>query len=262
MYTELRDLMIYASKKAGSVLLKYFSRRDLGIIQKSINADLVTNADKEAQDILLDIFSREYPNIPIVAEEKENIKQETAFFIDPLDGTLNFVHGFPFFAVSIGYWENGSPKIGVVYNPVSDELFWAIEKKGAYLGNVRLSVSPVSSIEESLIVTGWPYDRSSINMVIRNVKDVLSKAQEIRSLGSAALECSYVAKGVFDGYWEWGLASWDLAAGVLIAKESGAKVSGKGGEDFSLEKGNIVVSTPSIHKDLLLLLSLGEQHEI
>ncbi len=262
MYTELKGLMIYASKKAGSVLLKHFKDRDFGVSQKSINADLVTNVDKEAQEVLLDIFSKKYSDIPIVAEEKDNIKQETALYIDPLDGTLNFVHGFPFFAVSIGYWEEGKPKVGVVYNPVTSELFWAIEGEGAYLENMKLSVSSVSSIEESLIVTGWPYDRSDIDTVIKNVKDVLNKAQEIRSLGSAALECAYVAKGAFDGYWEWSLASWDLAAGVLIAKEAGAKVSGKNGEEFSLEKGDIVVSTPSIHEDLLLLLSVGEYNEI
>ncbi len=258
MYTELKDLMIEASKEAGKVLKDYFEKRKFSVTKKSMNADFVTDADKKAQETIITLLSKGFPEIPIVAEEKENTIQETAFYIDPLDGTLNFIHGFPMFAVSIGYWENGESKIGVVYNPVYEETYWAIQGRGAYLNEEKIRVSSTSSLEESILATGWPYDRSELPIVIKNVENALKKAQEVRSLGSAALECCYVARGSFDGYWERGLSSWDLAGGVVILKEAGAMISGIGGVPFSLERGDIICAAPSIYKEFVSIIDPGE----
>ncbi len=258
MYTKLKDTMIQAAKKAGRELEEYFKTKKFEVTQKSMNADLVTEVDKKAQDIIIEILSDKFPKIPIVAEEKENMEVDTAFYVDPLDGTLNFVHGFGVFSVSIGYWEHGLPKIGVVYNPISKELFWAIKGEGAYLNNKKIYVSNTSSLKEGLLVTGWPYNRDYLPKVVESVKKALNNAQEIRSLGSSALECCYVAKGAFDGYWEWGLSPWDLAAGIVILQEAGAIVTDIEGGNFSLSKGDILCTTPSLHKDLLSMLKMGE----
>ena len=258
MYTKLKDIMIEAAKRAGAELKEYFKTREFKVTQKSMNADLVTEVDKRAQDIIIKILSDKFPKIPIIAEEKKNIEADTAFYVDPLDGTLNFVHGFGMFAVSIGYWEDNIPKIGVVYNPISKELFWAIKGEGAYLNNKKIHVSDISSLRESMLITGWPYDRSYLPKVIKSVEKALNNAQEIRSFGSSALECCYVAEGTFDGYWEWGLSPWDLAAGIVILQEAGAIVTDIEGADFSLSKGDILCATPGLHKELLAMFKVGK----
>ncbi len=258
MYIRLKDIMIRAAEEAGAILRDYFSTQDFRITQKSMNADLVTEVDKKVQDIVIGVLSGEFPDIPIVAEEKENKKEATAFYVDPLDGTLNFAHGFPVFSVSIGYWENNEPKVGVVYNPISHEMYWAVDGEGAYLNNMKISVSSTSSLKNALLATGWPYNRESIALVVEYVKNALNSAQEVRSLGSAALECCYVARGALDGYWEWGLCPWDLAAGVVILKEAGATVTGIEGDEFSLDRGDIVCANPHIHEELLSMLKSGD----
>ncbi len=255
VYTELKEIMVRAARAGGDILKKYFGTKDFRIEKKSMGADFVTDVDKKAQDAIIKIFSESVPHIPIIAEEKENVIEKNAFYVDPLDGTLNFIHGFPMIAVSIGYWENDKPTIGVVYNPLQNEMYWAIRGEGAYLNGRRISVSSTTSISKSILATGWPYDRSTLEDVVESVKNALKEAQEIRSLGSAALECCHVAQGIFDGYWEWGLSSWDLSAGVVILLEAGAIVTDRKGREFSLEKGEIVCATPAIHGALLSIIN-------
>lgn len=254
MYIKIKDICIEAVKSGGEILIEYYYNRNFLVKEKSMRADFVTTVDKKVQEVIVEIISKHFPHVNIVAEEKDNVSSNSAFYIDPLDGTLNFIHKFPVFAISIGYWENGDPKVGVVYNPITGELYWAVEGRGAYLNGEKINVSKVDSLGKSLLVTGWPYNRNLLDKVLKDVEGSLKKSQEIRSLGSAALECCYVARGFFDGYWEWALSSWDLAAGVLIAKEAGAKVSGIDGREFILEEGNIILSNPFIHDELVLML--------
>ena len=251
------ETMISVAFRSGDILRKYFENYNYSISQKTSSSDLVTTADTESQKVIATTLSSRYPEIVIVGEEGAKIeKQAKVFYVDPLDGTLNFVHKIPFFAVSIGYWEDGEASIGVVFDPVRRDLFYAKKGEGAFLNGKRIKVSFPKSLGNALFVTGWPYDKDKHHKAVEDVKSVLN-FNEVRVLGSAALELCYIAMGILDGYWEYSLSPWDLAAGVLIAKEAGAIISTPSGEKFDLFKGDILAIAPSLFQEFIALIKKG-----
>jgi myo-inositol-1(or 4)-monophosphatase len=251
------ETMITIGFRSGDILREYFENHNYSISQKTSSFDLVTTADKESQKIIVCALSSRHPGIAVIGEEGAKIeKHAKVFYVDPLDGTLNFVHKIPFFAVSIGYWENGEALIGVVFDPIRKNLFYAKKGEGAFLNRKRIKVSSPKSLGNALLVTGWPYNKDRHHEAVRDVKSVLNFT-EVRALGSAALELCYIATGTLDGYWEYSLSPWDLAAGVLIAKEAGAVISTPSGEEFDLFKGDILAIAPSLFQEFIALIKKG-----
>jgi len=258
MSHSILETMITVAFRSGDILRKYFENNNYSISQKTNSFNLVTTADKESQKVIIATLSSCYPEIAIIGEEGAKIEKHTkVFYVDPLDGTLNFVHKIPFFAVSIGYWEDGKALIGVVFDPIRKDLFYAKKGEGAFLNGKRIKVSSPKSLGDALLVTGWPYNKDKHHNAVEDVKSVLNFT-EVRILGSAALELCYIATGILDGYWEYSLSPWDLAAGVLIAKEAGAIISTPSGEEFDLFKGDILAIAPSLYQEFIELIKKGE----
>ena len=214
--------------------------------------DLVTEADHASEAFLLGEIKAAFPGSHILAEESGNIQgsNEDLWYIDPLDGTVNYAHHIPIFCVAIGFSTNGVMTLGAVYDPMRDELFMAEKGKGATLNGKPIHVSNTTELEKSLLVTGFPYD--TWNTELDNFKyfeRLAKKTQGVRRLGSAALDACYVAAGRFDGFWEYKLKPWDVAAGGLIAAEAGAKVTAiDGREDFLSAPLSILATTPGIYE--------------
>ena len=224
--------------------------------------NIVTDVDLACQERLMALIARRFPGDGIISEEKENALEGggNRWIIDPIDGTTNYAHGYPFFCVSVAYEIAGSIVCGVVYNPVFDELFFAEAGKGSYLNGRRLEVSPTGILKQSLLVTGFPYDvaTSSMNNIDHFVS-FLHEAQAVRRDGSAALNLSYVAAGRFEGFWELKLSPWDTAAGVLILTEAGGVVTDFAGRPFSIYGGQIVASNGRVHEAMLRVLKEGRK---
>lgn len=249
---QAQKILIDCALAGGQFLKSRFLASGIDIRTKSSAADLVTEVDLQAQKIITEKLSRALPGVPIVGEEgKTGTPAGEVIYLDPIDGTLNFVHGFNKFSVSIGYWNQDQPLAGVVYNPIDESLFHAAKGQGAFKNGKRIRVSKINSLNRSLLSTGWPYDKSQITSVLKTIARALEHAQEIRTFGSSSLSMCYLAEGVFEGFWEWDLQPWDLAAGVIIALESGATITGLAGERFQLSRGAIVASNGHIHKEML-----------
>jgi myo-inositol-1(or 4)-monophosphatase len=258
---ETQKILIDCALAGGQFLKKRFLAGGISMRTKSSAADLVTEVDLQAQKIITEKLARALPSVQIVGEEgRAGTPSGEVIYLDPIDGTLNFVHGFNKFSVSIGYWNQDKPVAGVVYNPIDDELFHAAEGMGAFKNGKRIHVSKVRSLRRSLISTGWPYDKSQIKPALKKIARALEHAQEIRTFGSSSLSMCYLAEGIFEGFWEWDLKPWDLAAGVIIALEAGAKITALDGKRFQLSQGAIVASNGHIHTQMLnriLTLSAG-----
>ena len=224
-------------------------------------ANLVTETDKLAEKIIIDIILKNFPNHSILAEEsfgkeKYRAKSPYRWIVDPVDGTTNFAHGLPIAAVSIGFEDHGIMTLGGVWNPFLKEFFWAERKKGAFLNEKRIHVSKTSTLESALLVTGFPYDRAKrARHYLKIVEAFLSKSHGIRRLGSASLDMCYVACGRFDGYWESKLMPWDQAAGFLIAQEAGATCTDFHGKPFNIDKRETLVTNGRIHKAMIKKLA-------
>ncbi len=217
--------------------------------------DLVTDADKAAEDFLVSTISKAFPNHAILAEEGGKIGNPNADFlwiIDPLDGTTNYAHSFPYFSVSIALLEEETPIAGVVYNPITDEMFSASYGKGAWLNDQIIRVSQIKNIKASLLCTGFPYNMNQTNNNIEQYAKLVTKSQGVLRLGSAALDLCHVACGRLDGFWEFHLNPWDIAAGALIVTEAGGTVSGINSSIFNMDKGEILASNGLIHKEMLV----------
>jgi myo-inositol-1(or 4)-monophosphatase len=220
--------------------------------------DIVTEVDMKCQERIMEMIGSRYPDDLIISEEKENTFHGTGnrWIIDPVDGTTNYAHGYPFFCTSIAYERDEKVVCGVVYNPIFDELFFARSGSGSYLNGNPIAVSDVDQMRQALVVTGFPYDvRTNPENNIDHFTAVLHRAQAVRRDGSAALNLCYVAAGRFDGYWELKLNAWDTAAGVLIAQEAGGKVTAFDGTPFDIYKGRVVASNGLIHEQMLSTLS-------
>jgi myo-inositol-1(or 4)-monophosphatase len=248
------DFLIDISQQAGAYLLSQ-AGKDLFIEHKG-RIDLVTHADKASQKMIIKSIEKRFPDHAIIAEEGYNKsgKEGFAWYIDPIDGTTNFVHGVPMFCVSIALYKETTPLIGVCYNPATQETFYAEKGKGSFLNGKRILVSATGNLINALVATGFPYKSENMKKVIDCFFNVLSEVQGIRRFGSAALDLCHVACGRFDAFWEMELKPWDMAAGVLILEEAGGKVTCMEGTVFDLNSGNIAASNKIIHNNFLQLL--------
>jgi myo-inositol-1(or 4)-monophosphatase len=256
--SDIADGLVHAAREAGSIVRDRFRSVGMAVATKSSCADLVTEVDVAAQERIIDLLSSRFPGIGIVGEEREDGRRPSeAFYVDPIDGTLNYAHGLGPCAVSIGYWIGGQPMAGVVYNPLQEDLFLGIRGRGASRNGKRIVVSSASSLNQCLLATGWPYAKEDHPRVLRALAPVLAMAQEVRVLGSASLALCYVADGVLDGFWEWGLMPWDMAAGAVVALEAGAMITAPDGGLFHLEGGAVAVTNGRVHDALLKCLRLN-----
>lgn len=252
MYDKQVNIARLAAEEAGKCLIRRFGKTNQ--ISKKGEIDLVTEADLQSEKRILDIIGGSFPDDSILAEEtgkQENIKEHT-WIIDPLDGTTNFAHGFPFFAVSIALQVKGEIVLGIVYNPCLKEHFEAVKGQGSSLNGKAIKVSENRELDSSLLATGFPYSiREDSEQVIGLLKKILVKAQGVRRAGAAAIDMCYVAAGRLDGFWEQGLKPWDTAAGSLIVQEAGGKISDYSGEPYNPFQNNIVASNPLIFDELV-----------
>jgi len=225
--------------------------------------DPVTETDLQAQEMIIALIRQHFPDHGFLAEEtmgKENVEQpplavSARWIIDPLDGTVNFAHGFPMFCVSIAFEAEGQVEYGVVYDPLRDELFEARRGGGAFLNGRPIRVSKTKQLDRALLATGFPYDiRERLPETMARLGRLLGVAQGVRRAGSAALDMCYVACGRFDGFWEENLKPWDTAAGLLIIEEAGGKITNFSGGDYDIFSPNIVVSNKILHDRLTALL--------
>lgn len=256
---QARELAERAVRAAGIVL-----RDKLGgalEISHKGTVDLVTDADRSAEETIVSLVRQSYPEHDILAEEQDYGRRESAcrWIVDPLDGTTNFAHGFPWFAVSIALEVQGEVVCGVVYQPCSDELYSAVKGEGAFLNNRPLQVSTVNSLDQALLATGFPYDRKSSE--INNYDHFIhfqQAAQACRRPGVASLDLASVAAGRFDGYWEMKLKPWDVAAGLLLVLEAGGQVTDFDGSKADFYAPRILASNGRLHSGMQEILSLGK----
>ena len=219
--------------------------------------DLVTDYDRRAERVLLEGIARRFPDHAVLAEESglspaRGGAAAVRWIVDPLDGTTNFAHNYPFFCVSIAAEVEGSLQAAAVYDPVRDELFSASAGAGATLNGAPLGVSDIARVEDALLVTGFPYDvREHPEASLPRFAAFLMRAQGIRRDGSAALNLCYLAAGRFDGFWEQQLSAWDIAAGTLLIREAGGRVTDYDGRDIGIEHTAVVAGNPAIHRWLL-----------
>jgi myo-inositol-1(or 4)-monophosphatase len=255
--SEELQFAVRTAKSAGRILMAGFEK-GVRVEHKSGEIDLVTEFDRRSDAYILGKIQKNFPGHRILAEESGRTGEGDCplWIVDPLDGTTNFAHGMPIFAVSIALWEGGRTRLGVVYDPTRKECFWAERGKGAYLGGRRLRVSKAAELRDSLLVTGFPYDAwSNPNNNLENYARFAVRTRGVRRLGSAALDLAYLAAGRFDGYWELRLGQWDVAAGGLIAEEAGARVTAIDGESpYLSESPSLIAANPGLHAKILAVL--------
>ena len=247
------NIAIRAARSAGALIVRQMERVDsLNITAKGRN-DFVTEVDQRAEQIIIDTIHKAYPDHGILAEESgEQGGGEIIWIIDPLDGTTNFLHNFPHFAISIAVQHKSQTTQAVVFDPVRQELFTASRGEGAQLDNYRIRVSRKSDLDSALLGTGFPFrEMSNLDLYISTLRALLPNCAGIRRAGSAALDLAYVAAGRLDGFWEFGLRRWDIAAGALLIHEAGGFVSDPAGGESYLESGDIIAGNPKIAKKML-----------
>ena len=252
------NLITKACMKASKSLIRDFGELENLQVSTKAPGDFVTSADKRTEKILIDEFQKAYPDHGIITEETGIINKSNKtnrWIIDPIDGTMNFLNGIPQFAISIGYEENQEIKCGVIFNPITNEMFCAEKGNGAYLNNSRIRVSKKKKIENSLVVTGGPKQGSKIkDKIFGEYINISKKVSNVRKFGSAALDMAYVACGRFDGYWQRELNYWDVAAGIVIVKEAGGYVDFFDENNNSELKKNVIATNSIIHNELRELI--------
>src|SRR5580693_5097274 len=244
---EFLEVALEAAREAGTVLLSEHSRPQK--ISYKGEVDLVTETDKRSEAIVVGRLRREFPDHRIVAEEGSSgavAASRYEWHVDPLDGTTNFAHGYPCFAVSIGLLEDGKPLVGVVFNPVSDELFSAVRGEGAFLNQKPIHVSDIKKLATSLVATGFPTHKRGENVNIHYYWQFTLRSHGVRRDGSAALDLCSVACGRFDAFWEFNLNSWDTAAGILLVQEAGGTVTDLAGQPYQVGGPDMLASNGRI----------------
>src|SRR5512145_2819329 len=251
---------VKAARKAGSIINRASLDVDLVKVASKGRSDFVTEVDRAAEQAIVDILLKAYPDHAILAEESgASGESEYTWIIDPLDGTTNFIHGFPQYAVSIALRHSDHITQAVVYDPTRNELFTATRGRGAFMNERRIRVSRRTRLSECLIGTGFPFRSfEHLDEYVRMFRSVTEHPAAIRRPGAAALDLAYVAAGRLDGFWEIGLSPWDMAAGSLLILEAGGLVSDFKGEPAFLEEGRIVCGAPKIFPQLLALV--GNAH--
>ena len=247
---------IRAARNAGNIITRYVDRIDSLKIGTKQHNDFVSEVDRLSEQEIIETLKKAYPDHAILAEEsgthnqQEDEKQAT-WIIDPLDGTTNFLHGFPQFAISIAMKQGGHLQVAVIYDPMRQELFTGVRGAGVRLNDRRIRMNPNTKLDGSLIATGFPYYRYDyLDQYMAILRDVITRTAGVRRPGSAALDLAYTAAGRFDGFWEFNLQAWDIAAGSLIVQEAGGMVSDfEAGQNY-LQSGNIVCGSPRVHQEL------------
>jgi myo-inositol-1(or 4)-monophosphatase len=261
LYTVLRERVMHplvniavgAARRAGELIVRNLDRAGGVTVSEKSRNDFVTEIDRAAEQLVIETIHKAYPDHGILAEESgRHGGDEYVWIIDPLDGTTNFLHGFPQFAVSIACQHRGRVEAGVIFDPLRSELFTASRGAGAQLENRRLRVSGQRSIDGSLIGTGFPYRANMrwLKPYLAMLEQVMQRAAGVRRPGSAALDLAYVAAGRLDGFWELGLAPWDTAAGNLMITEAGGRIGTLAGNPY-LDGGNLIAGNPRIFTALV-----------
>jgi len=256
------NIAVRAARRAGTIITRSLHRLDEIQVDRKGHQDFVTQIDREAEAAIIDTLLTAYPDHAILAEESgaRGSNKEFEWIIDPLDGTTNFIHGYPQFAVSIALKVNNALDQAVIYDPTRDELFTASKGVGAQLDNRKIRVSRCRKIEHSLLATGFPVrDATLLQKYLPSLNAFLPIASGVRRAGAASLDLAYVACGRVDGYWEYGLQPWDMAAGALIVQEAGGIVSTPERNDDFLDRGNIIAATPAIHDMMSLTISNAQR---
>ena len=252
------NIAVKAARRAGSIINRAaLDRTQLEIRSKRAN-DFVTQVDKAAEQAIIGVIHTAYPDHSILAEESGDTpgaRAEYRWVIDPLDGTTNYIHGFPQYCVSIALEHRGVPTHGVVYDPGKNELFTASRGRGAFLDDRRMRVSKCTRLQDALVGTGFPYKEvSRLDIYMRQLRTMMTSSAGVRRAGAAALDLAYVAAGRLDAFWEMGLSRWDMAAGALLIQEAGGMTADlQGGADF-LDRGEIAAATPKVLPELLAAL--------
>ncbi|HEY4998160.1 MAG TPA: inositol monophosphatase family protein [Usitatibacter sp.] len=248
---------VKAARKAGSIITRASSDLDRLTVRSKHRNDFVSEVDHAAEEAIIAVLREAYPSHGILAEESgaSDIKAEYVWVIDPLDGTTNFLHGFPQYCVSIGLLHKGTPQQAVVFDPNRNELFTATRGVGAYLNDRRIRVSKTDRIEKALMGTGFPFrEVSHLDDYLRMFRNMTLSCSGIRRPGAAALDLAWVAAGRIDGFWEIGLSPWDIAAGALLVREAGGLIGDLDGEDGFIESGRVVASNGKIFSSILQVL--------
>lgn len=252
------NIAIRAARNAGKVIVKgYENLESVEVEEKSLN-DYVSSVDKEAELAIIGTLRKSYPDHSIIAEESgidNGADTDHQWIIDPLDGTSNFIHGIPHFAVSIALKIKGRTEVGVVFDPIRNELFSAVRGQSAQINGYRTRTSTVPKLAGTLLATGFPFKQKyNLETYLNIFQDFFKDVADMRRGGSAALDLAYVAAGRMDGFWEFGLKPWDIAAGELILKESGAMMTDfNGGNDY-FKSGDVVAANPKLLKEMLTVI--------
>jgi myo-inositol-1(or 4)-monophosphatase len=248
---EIENVALRAARAAGRIHLRWLHKTKAVI--KSNSLDLVTQADKESEDAIIKLIRRAFPDHAILAEESgaSANTSEHRWIIDPLDGTTNFAHGFPAFCVSIAYEHRGRVQFGLVFDALHKDMFTARRGKGATLNGKPMRVSKAKTLATSLVATGFPYDRRERRrFYLCFWEDMMTRVEGVRRAGSAALDLASVASGRLDGFWEFGLKAWDVAAGSLLVKEAGGTITNMDGTPLELAGAQILASNGKLHREM------------
>ena len=254
----LLNVMIKAARKAGRTLKRDFGEIEQLQVSLKGPANFVTAADRRAEEILREELDLARPGYGFVGEEggrREGSDKTHTWIVDPLDGTMNFLHGIPHFAISLALEREGTIVAGVVYNPATDDLFSAERGKGAFLNDHRLRVAARSRLADAVIACGLPHpSRGDAAIEVRNTASVQERVAGLRRFGAASLDLAWVAAGRFDGYWERNLSPWDIAAGIALVREAGGYATDLAGDEAPFVTGNIVAGNEAIHRELMRVL--------
>jgi myo-inositol-1(or 4)-monophosphatase len=248
---------IKAARRAGSIINRASNDLDKLTVERKTKNDFVSEVDRAAEQAIIELLRESYPQHSILAEESGLSKSDSDYqwIIDPLDGTTNFLHGFPQYCVSIALSIKGVVNHGVIYDPTRNELFYASKGAGAFLNDRRIRASKVVNLKDALVGTGFPFKQlKHFDRYLAMFKDVTMAASAVRRPGAAALDLAYVACGRYDAFWEMGLSPWDIAAGALLIKESGGLIADFSGEGNYLEGGDVVAATPKVFPALLKII--------
>ena len=253
-------IAVKAARRAGNIINRGARELDLLTITSKGPKDFVSEVDREAERTIVETLLASYPDHAILAEEGtakgDNADAENVWIIDPLDGTTNFLHGFPQYCVSIALAQRGQVTQGVVYDPVRNDLFTATRGRGAFLNDRRIRVSKRHHLRDCLIGTGFPFrDGSYLDTYLRMMKTMIEQTAGLRRPGAAALDLAYVAAGFYDGFWEVGLNAWDVAAGSLLIQEAGGLIGDLTGEGDFLHGGQVIAATPKIFAQMVAVLA-------
>jgi len=257
------NVMTRAAEKAGRALVRDFGEVELLQVSRKGPADFVSNADRKAEKIVSEELLKARPDFSLLMEEGGAVTgadPDRRFIIDPLDGTTNFLHGIPHWAISIGFEERGELLAGVIYDPIKDELFWAERGKGAFVNDRRIRVSARQRLSEAVLATGVPHlgiqEGAGKAVFLKRLEKAMNACAGVRRFGAASLDLAYVAAGRYDGYWERGLSPWDVAAGIVIVREAGGFALDGKGRMYGLSEPDLIVSNERLQKPLVEMLKV------